>query len=239
MNLLKHSLFILQCSLPLALFCNMKEEEPKVNLSRKDYASNYTNIDLSVNVGYSALYTKELVSEPALIVTADEEFGAPGVAAQLKLAGTYGFWDQWMTGFEIYGQYNSARIREEVTSGLHNLVTTITMSMHWNVGLDWRLGYVYSKENSIYVYLGPDWGFFKYEQDVHPGAATSSFSMNRVIPAPRFGAAAEQKFCEHWVMRESFDYAWYWGRKHTFSNGSSYTFKNQLATFLFSLGYVF
>lgn len=202
------------------------------------YTEKYTGFDMNLGVGYAGLSTKLLFNNSAGTETATVKFGADGVSAQLKIGGNYGFAERWLVGLEAYGQYNNAKITHDYA--LNALQVSRTLTAHWNLGLDLRLGVAFAPSNLVFIYGGPDWAHYKFNYQITNGTTSvvndtnSKFKIGGV-----FGAGTEQMFSDHWTMRLTFDYRWYPSETYLQSNGDTHTVKSRIATTMFMVGYKF
>lgn len=197
-------------------------------------AEAFQGFDISAGVGYGGVTL--ITTRGGIKPTSNTNYGGDGVAVQVKVGGHYAFSDMWLIGLEGYGQYNSAETKnyffETVTS---TTATNRTFKLEWNLGVDLRLGLAPTSSNLIFVYGGPDWGYYDFTYNT-PGLISSykRFEIGGVA-----GAGLEQIFCDHWTIRSTFDYRWYPKKTLNYPNGETQTIKARLATALFMIGYLF
>jgi|GEM_PF-4280820 len=197
-------------------------------------AEPFEGIDLNAGVGYSGVTLKGTRSGTKPLSTT--YYGGDGVAVQVKVGGNYAFADMWLVGLEGYGQYNSAETKNRFFETATSTTATVrNFKMEWNLGLDVRLGFAPVQNNLIFVYAGPDWGYWDFVYNT-PGL-TSSYKDWRV--GGLAGAGFEQKICDNWFVRSTFDYRWYGKKTLTYPNGETQTLEPRMATALFMIGYVF
>lgn len=230
--------------------CMAAESMPMNQQQPQDvrYAEKYTGIDFDVGVGYSALivrYTEELTETAGPLVgvetTQSSSRGAGNVAVQARLGLTYGIANYWIMGVDGYGQYNAAAIKSElflIPDEDVLLTQTTKFTAPWNAGIQGRLGFVYKPSNMVFVYGGPDWVWIKNVYNSTLITPTYETQSNTRF-GWRCGAGAEQKFGGHWVMKETVDYGWYAKQKYTHADGVHETRQLDIATAIFSVGYLF
>lgn len=195
------------------------------------YTSAYTGFDLDAGLGYSSAggsFTRIVNG-----VVAPAPLGFHGVALRVKIGGTYGFCDRWIVGLEGYGQYNSGKIAQEFF-----LVTPHkrAFKLPWNLGLDAKIGYAYCPSDVIFVYGGPDWGYFDFLfiNNVDVNYHSKNFEIGG-----KFGAGMEHMLNSCWVLKATFDYTWYPRKKINHADNHLHDLRIKLATALFSVGYLF
>lgn len=194
----------------------------------------FEGFDLSAGVGYGGITLQ--TTRGGIKPASNTSYGADGVSAQLKLSGNWAWRMLRLIGFEIYGQYNSAetenRFFETVTSSVE---TRRTFSMNWNLGIDLRLGIAPTSCSLLFLYGGPDWGYFDFRYATTGVHSTyEDFKMGWQL-----GAGLEQIFANCWAIKSTFDYRWYPSKTLRYSNGETQTIRARLVTALFSLGYLF
>ena len=209
----------------------MPPQQPPV----KKYGELYTGFDIDFGVGYSGLTTKTVRSKPSSTIESHE--GASGVALQARLGSTYGFYSHWIIGLDAYGQYNSAKINYNASGITVPSSTNLQRSLDlpWNLGVQARIGFVYSPSNVIFIYGGPDWANASsvYISDL------LTHNQTEWLFGGRFGAGLEHMLSERWIMKGAFDYGFYDSFPAVHGDGTQTTYTPNLATLLFSVGYLF
>ncbi|MBM3183937.1 MAG: porin family protein, partial [Chlamydiae bacterium] len=206
-------------------FC-LSAEQSEIQVKR--YAEKYSGFSMDLGVGYSGLSIDFTYTLPTS--THVTSWGDSGVAVQFRIGGGTGFFDYWFVGLDSYAQYNSVKSTSnyQATGGVAKIHT---FTLPCNLGFQGKIGFVYKPSNMIFLLGGPDWALYSFK-DVADGFSSSQFNVGA-----RFGAGAEQKFGEHWIMKETFDYAWFPSR--TYGHGAeTEKVEPRLATFLFSLSYL-
>ena len=208
--------------------------ETDANTQPMGNAKYFQGFDIDAGVGYGGvtLETKRGGIKPP----SNTYYGGDGVAVQLRGGWHYGFCDIWLVGIEGYGQYNSAKTKNhffETTTS--TTATNRTFKMEWNLGLDARLGIAPFCTNLIFIYGGPDWGYYDFQYTT----TGVSDHYKRFHTGGALGAGLEQRVSDHWFVKSTFDYRWYPSKTLTYSNGETQTIKPRLATALFMIGYLF
>jgi opacity protein-like surface antigen len=214
-----------------------QEKSPSANVDC-NYSEKYTGVDFNVGVGYSGVTFDHYYLDSARTRSEDDKaVSGTGFAVLGKLGGTYGFCKYWIVGLDVYGQYNSAKHTKQAAELFHE--RSITTKIDYNLGGDFRLGLVSRPSNMYFLTIGPDWGHYKMSYSSTHLTESYSNSSSEFKLGLRFGAGAEQKFSETWVVKEQFSYTWYQSIHHTHSDSSTSTVKPRLAAMTFSIGYLF
>lgn len=186
------------------------------------------------SVGYSGI---KLVTERSGIKPlAKTNYGADGVATQLKVSGNLSLFKMALIGLEGYGQYNSAQTKntffETVTS---SRATERTFSLKWNLGVDAKIGIAPLSTGLVFVYGGPDWGYYDFKYITNGvNSKHSQFKFGGLL-----GGGIQQLIARHWIIQVTFDYRWYGSKTYAYANGEIQKIKARLATALATFGYRF
>jgi opacity protein-like surface antigen len=215
-------------------FCASTDKE----MQDPDLACKYNGFDMNVGVGYWGMSAEKTTTDSDTDHIKND-VGASGLAIQGRVGGTYGFCKRWIIGLDGYAQYNNSYHTFSRNSSAASFKVTEKEEIQANYGLDARLGVVGTPSNMYYLTSGPDFGYFKHHRRTILNGVTFIQSDTYQKIGFKVGGGAEQKFGEHWIIKEQFSYSWFDSYKFTHLDGAPVSMKVRMATILFMAGYLF
>ncbi|MCH9611793.1 MAG: hypothetical protein S4CHLAM102_02670 [Chlamydiia bacterium] len=214
--------------------CDKGPEEHVEDCCCPPVSDDFQGFSVNVGVGYSGVVA--ITDTSGLVPRRKTSYGGDGVGVQLKFSGDYAFCDEGVVGVEAYGQYNSAKTQDSyLQTAASTVKTRRTFKMPWNVGLDARVGYIPASCSMVFLYAGPDWGYY----DFNYRTTGVSSSYKQFVFGGGGGGGLKQLFGECFHLQMTVDYRWYGSKTITYTNGESQKIKARLATALMMVGYTF
>ncbi|MCP5469543.1 MAG: outer membrane beta-barrel protein [Chlamydiales bacterium] len=190
----------------------------------------YRGLDVDLGIGASAYLPMYKMNSNSTWGT--QESGKAGFTAQGNVGANW-LCRCWLLGIEGFGQYNSAEVQGSSENQFHRIDRS--MEMNWDVGVLGRGGFYATPRMTYFVTVGADWGWNTLKEETQ----TTSISVKKLHTGVRLGGGGEQFLWRNLILREDFAYTWFNEQNYTRGDNTRASISPRLASFLFTLGWLF
>jgi len=181
---------------------------------RQSGVTNFQGLGVDFEMGYSSM----LGYSP---------YAHGGLSEKVTLSYLHPFTSSSYWGIEAYSQHNEAK---------YTLSQYSNLALDWNLGLDFKIGFLPTPSTLVFARAGYDQGVFLYTYQM-PSVWGNSIQRTRFTrTGVAFGAGVEQEVNEQWFFKGGLDFRVF---PNIFSSYGSNSSAAAMISALVSIGYKF